>query len=759
MTCSSCGAENRAGRKFCASCGAPLAMACPACGAANEPDDRFCGDCGSALAALGPPHRRPRRDPRRLAAPPSERRLVSVLFTDLVGFTPLSESRDAEEVRELLSGYFDEARRIVDRYGGTIEKFIGDAVMAVWGSPVAREDDAERAVRAGLELVAAVAAIGADEGVAGSRRGRRRHRRGGGRPRRRGRGDGDRRPRQHRRAGPVRGRAGHGASSPTRRQARQRRRVAYDDAGTTTSRARPSRAAVPRRSGSSPAEAARSARPGWRRPSSGATGSSACSRTSSTRPPRVAPRTSCRSPGIGGIGKSRLAWEFEKYLDGLVETSGGTAGRCLALRRRRRVLGARGDGAQPPGRRRGGGARHDAGEAPRLARRVLRRGRGASLARGAARPTPRRSAIARRRRARSSSRAWRRFFELLADAGPVALVFEDLQWADSGLLDFIDELLERGADRPLYVVALARPEIAERRPGWGAGRTGWTSITLQPLADEEIAQMLRGMVPGIPEDLVARIGERAEGIPLYAVETVRMLLDRGVVRRTAEGVELGARREASVDLDIPETLQALIGARLDGLPDDERALLQHASVLGKTFPLSDARRAHRQLGRRSAARSSIDLVRREMLAAIDDAPDRGQFGFLQSIVQRVIYDTLSRRDRKARHLARGAPPGGDLGRRRGRHRGGGGRPLRRGLRGGADRPRRLRDPRRGLCRAGACGPPRSVPRRLGRGRRLLRPRGRPTPTTMLNACDWPNRRGSRCGCRATRSRRSSDWTA
>src|SRR5205823_2007919 len=133
MTCSACGTENRAGRKFCSNCGAPLARACPACGAANDPADRFCGECGAALEA--------------------ERRLISVLFGDLVGFTPLSEDQDPEAVRELLSRYFDTARRVIERYGGTVEKFIGDAVMAVWGTPVAREDDAERAVRAGLELV------------------------------------------------------------------------------------------------------------------------------------------------------------------------------------------------------------------------------------------------------------------------------------------------------------------------------------------------------------------------------------------------------------------------------------------------------------------------------------------------------------------------------------------------------------------------------------------------------------------------------
>ena len=145
MTCSTCGSENRAGRRFCSQCGAALSVGCPQCGAAAEVGDKFCGDCGSAVSTAA--STAPRASPR---APESERRLVSVLFADLVGFTTLSESRDPEEVRELLSHYFDAAREIVERYGGVVEKFIGDAVMAVWGTPVAHEDDAERAVRAAL---------------------------------------------------------------------------------------------------------------------------------------------------------------------------------------------------------------------------------------------------------------------------------------------------------------------------------------------------------------------------------------------------------------------------------------------------------------------------------------------------------------------------------------------------------------------------------------------------------------------------------
>src|SRR3954466_7692162 len=160
--CGNCRGQNPASAKFCENCGAPLATSCPACGTTpSHPAARFCLNCGQALTGAPAP-------PAAVdIGPVAERRICSVLFCDLVGFTPLSESRDPEEVRELLSRYFDTARTVVARYGGTIEKFIGDAVMAVWGTPVALEGDTERAVRAALELVDAIAALGAEVGAAG----------------------------------------------------------------------------------------------------------------------------------------------------------------------------------------------------------------------------------------------------------------------------------------------------------------------------------------------------------------------------------------------------------------------------------------------------------------------------------------------------------------------------------------------------------------------------------------------------------------
>src|SRR3954454_15499891 len=158
--CGNCRGQNPASAKFCENCGAALVANCPACGTTpSSPAARFCLNCGQALPGA------PTSPTAEDTGPVAERRICSVLFCDLVGFTPLSESRDPEEVRELLSRYFESARTVVARYGGTIEKFIGDAVMAVWGTPVALEGDTERAVRAALELVDAIAALGTGVGA------------------------------------------------------------------------------------------------------------------------------------------------------------------------------------------------------------------------------------------------------------------------------------------------------------------------------------------------------------------------------------------------------------------------------------------------------------------------------------------------------------------------------------------------------------------------------------------------------------------
>ncbi|HET9416865.1 MAG TPA: hypothetical protein VFP30_04915, partial [Candidatus Limnocylindria bacterium] len=245
--------------------------------------------------------------------------------------------------------------------------------------------------------------------------------------------------------------------------------------------------------------------------------------------------------------------------------------------------------------------------------------------------------------------AWRVYFERIAEKGVVILVFEDLQWADDGLLDFIDHLLEWTRDRPIYVIGLTRPELLDRRSDWGAGRRNFTSLVLEPLTAEEMRELLAGLVPGLPDAVVDRILERAEGIPLYAVETVRMLLADG--RLAVEG---GVARPTGdlAELSVPASLHALIASRLDALEAGDRSLLQAASVIGKTFG-AEAVAAVSGLGPEEAATHLRGLVRREMLTveANPRSPERGQYGFVQGLVREVAYGTLAKADRRRLHLS------------------------------------------------------------------------------------------------------------
>jgi class 3 adenylate cyclase/tetratricopeptide (TPR) repeat protein len=644
VTCSTCGAENRPGRKFCANCGSALAATCPSCGAANEPGDRFCGECGTALEPAAAAER------VDLLASGSERRLVSVLFTDLVGFTTLSEGRDAEDVRELLSEYFESARRIVERYGGTIEKFIGDAVMAVWGSPIAREDDAERAVRAGLDLVAAVSALGTELGIL-SLAARAGVATGEAAVDRAAEGQGMVIGDLVNTASRVQSAAEPGQLFVTEGTKRASdAAIAYADTGVHELKGKSEPMALFRADRIVAGRGGSFRAAGLEAPFVGRDRELRLSKDLFHASAETSAAHVVAVSGSGGIGKSRLAWEFEKYLDGIAGDVYWHRGRCIPygdgvaywalaemVRSRLRVAEEE-DPASTRAKLRAWLAEWCPDEEER---RWLESMLAQLLALSERETAPREELFS----------AWRRFFELLAARAATVLVFEDLQWADSGLLDFIDELLARATHQPFYLIALARPEIAERRPGWGTGRSGWTSITLGPLSDEDIRSMLRGMAPGLPEDLIERIRERSEGVPLYAVETVRMLIDRGVLRKTPEGLEVAADAPVG-DLDVPETLQALIGARLDELPADQRSVLQHASILGKTFSLQAL--AAVTGAQEEALTRSLDMLReRELLTVVEDpaSPDRGQYGFLQSIVQRVVYDTVSRRDRKARHLA------------------------------------------------------------------------------------------------------------
>ena len=230
------------------------------------------------------------------------------------------------------------------------------------------------------------------------------------------------------------------------------------------------------------------------------------------------------------------------------------------------------------------------------------------------------------------------------------LVFEDLQWAEPGLLDFIDHVLEWSRKLPLYVVALARPEMSSDGAR-AARRRNATTLALEPLSDEAMDALLDGFVPGLPRELHEEILARAEGVPLYAVETVRMLLDRGLLER--ERRRRTGRPGRSRSSAVPETLHALLAARLDGLTAEERRA--RAGRLRAREDIHEAgrgcARAARTRRRSSRSCSASSARRCSSLQADARSPEHGQFGFLQDLLKRVAYETLSKADRKTRHLA------------------------------------------------------------------------------------------------------------
>ncbi|HET7743704.1 MAG TPA: AAA family ATPase, partial [Gaiellaceae bacterium] len=551
------------------------------------------------------------------------------------------------EVRELLSRYFDTCRRLIELYGGTVEKFIGDAVMAVWGTPTATEDDAERAVRAALDLVAAVSALGDEVGA----------------------------PELAARAGVLTGEAavtlgaeGQGmVAGDLVNTASRIQSVAESGTvlvGEATRRAT-EQTVVYEEAGAFELKGKEGLTPLWKaqRVVSGLRGSL---KSEGLEAPFVGRDRELRQikelfhtcadegrahlvsvTGIAGIGKSRLAWEFYKYFDGIADTVYWHRGRCLSygegvtywaiadmVRMRCRIAEDE-DSAAALEKLRATLTEHilDADERaflePRLAHLL-------GLAEHEARDQ------------QDLFAAWRLFFERLAETYPTVLAFEDMQWADASLLDFVEYLLDWSRNHPLFVLTLARPELLDRRPTWGAGQRSFTSLYLEPLSQQAMEALLAGLVPGLPTEVRDRILDRAEGIPLYAVETVRMLLDQGLLVREGSAYRLTGPVDA---LDVPETLHALIAARLDGLTADERRLLQDGAVLGKTFTAAALE---------ALAGSDVEtepllssLVRKEVLGVQADprSPEHGQYGFLQDLVRHVAYETLSKRERRTRHLA------------------------------------------------------------------------------------------------------------
>ncbi len=660
MHCGSCGSTNpRAGQRFCGDCGAPLPTTCTDCGTtADRTGQRYCSECGSRLSADngrstdGTEQAAVQVEADTLpevragAVTGAELRRVSVLFVDLVGFTSWSHGQDPEDVRDLLSGYFDVARRIVARYGGVVEKFIGDAVMVVWGAPVAREDDAERAVRAALDLVAAVSDYGRTNDVADLAA----------------------------RAGVVTGQVAAWASigeglvsgdrvntaarvqsvadpgtvlvDPVTRLASQAA-ISYQAAGEHTVKGKPDPLTL------------------WRaqRVVSGVAGTLRVDGLEASLVGRTRELSLVKDlfhateeggrvglvvvDGIAGIGKSRLGWEFEKYVDGLATGVWWHAGRCLSY----------GDGvafwALADLVRQRFDIAH--GEVPSSAASKLAEG----LERWVPDPAERDFVLSRLGVLVGLTdvdlpqaelfAGWRLFIERMATTGPVVWRIEDLHWADTGLLDFIEHLLEWSADLPIFVLAFARPELADRRATWMVSRRQVTVLHLDPLPTQAIESLVDDLVPRMPAVARARIAERAQGVPLFAVETIRSLIDRDLVLpRDGRYVLVGDVG----DLEVPPTLASLLASRLDGLPTPERDLVKALAVLGDTFPraavaaVSPASRADIDARLQALVRKEILTVRRNPMS-----PDRGQYAFTQTMLRSVAYETLTKRERRARHLA------------------------------------------------------------------------------------------------------------
>ncbi len=646
MVCTNCGTDNKPTRRFCRECGHPLSVVCSGCGAPNDPADNFCGECGKALDGKKPEH-----SDDGIAAldrDPHERRFVAVLFADLVGFTQFSEARDPEVVRAALTTYFDRARDVITKYGGDVEKFIGDAVMAVWGATVAHEDDAERAVRAGLELTDMVSHLG-DELDGGH---------------------------LSLRVGVLCGEASVAPSSPEQG-------FVVGDLVNTASRlqsiAEPGTVVVGEAAYRMLGDAIQFEPLGehtvkgkaapvaiWRavqvktdrtqHAGSGRLEPAFVGREEELHLLKDALHATERAGrarlisivGEAGIGKTRLAWELRKYVSGLARHVSWLDGRSPAYDQGL-TFWALGEMV----RQRAGIAETDD---PLRSRTKLR----TAVAEYVPSPAdqewiePRLAALLGLDEAPSGEgseffAAVRSFFQSIAERNTTLLVFEDFHWADAGLIEFVSELVERSPRHPILVLTLARPDLLDRSPGWGAGRRNFTAAHLGPLADDDMAELVTGMVQGIAEELVSEVNKRATGIPLYAVELVRMLIaDGDLVMQDGECCI--PTRDLSA-IRVPDTVRAVIGARLDRLPPDTRSLLQDAAVLGGAFT-STGLGAMAGLDATQLEELLEPLVHRELLEFESDSrsPQRGQYRFVQGMIREVAYGRLTRDERRVRHI-------------------------------------------------------------------------------------------------------------
>jgi class 3 adenylate cyclase len=579
-------------------------LTCPVCAQENPDAARFCFACGTPFAAT-------------VTQPREERRVVSVIFVDLVGFTGEAERLDPEDVRAVLGPYHDAVRNEIESFGGVVEKFIGDAVMGVFGAPTAFGDDAERAVRAALAIRDHVGAgrelrIAVNTGEA----------------------------LVELTARPELGEAmvaGDVVNTAARLQAGAATNTVV--VGEETWRA--TRDMIEYDAGDPvDAKGKSAAVPIWiARRALGAQGERTLSSTFVGRTHELATlreawsrATVQRVPHLitvvaeAGVGKTRLGVEFMR----VVEESGGLTvrGRSLPYRESS-PYGAFASQLKQL-------THIFESDAPEVAAAKLRASVETLLDPTAAEDVARHleiligvsseEEVPDRETLFFSIRC---FIEAVARERPTMLVFEDLHWADSGLLDLVELLGARLRDLPILILALARPELLDARPGWGGGLPAYTTLSLAPLTTDEAQQLALERLAGVVER-AAEIAQTAAGNPLFIEQLAASLAEAGNAA------------------PLPTTIRGLVAARLDALPTRERAVLLDAAAGGKTFWRGALERMSDgvELGEVLGALERRDLIRRETVSAIEGDQ---QFTFTHVLIRDVAYDLLPRRERQERH--------------------------------------------------------------------------------------------------------------
>ena len=600
---------------------------CAACGNENPDGAKFCNECGAAL--------------RLLAAAPAleERKVVSVLFCDLVGFTAASERQDPEDVRARIRPYHARLKREIERYGGTVEKFVGDAVMAVFGAPAAHEDDAERAVRVGLRILQAIGelneadpwlglqvriGINTGEVVVAL----------GARPEQ---GEGIVTGDVVNTAARIQGVApvdGMAVSEPTYRATS--RLFDYEPLAPISVKGKAEPLVLWRATASRARFGADIIRR-YETPFVGRELERALLIGTFERAAQQGSVQRVTVIGEPGVGKSRLIGELLSYVDAKPDVTRWRQGRCLPygegiafwalgeiVKAEAGILES--DSAEVAADKLERIVSPDELERPWLIERL------APLV-GVEVPSP-----AERQELFT---AWRRFLEGLATPNPTVLVFEDLHWADQSLLAFLEYLAEWSQGVPLLIVCAARRELYERRPEWGDGQRNAQTIDLSPLSEEETAELVSHLTRTavLGPALGRAIVERAEGNPLYAEEFVRLVADRRL-----------EHADGPLEPTLPDSVHALIAARLDTLSPDRKALLQDAAVVGKVFWVG----ALHEIGGRDPEDTEValhELVRRELVRPVrtSSMEDEREYSFWHQLVRDVAYSQIPRSERVRRH--------------------------------------------------------------------------------------------------------------